>query len=129
MGTRPEKVKEALRREISTIIQKEIKDPRVGFVTITRVEISKDLEHAYVYYSVMGSQKDAKNTKCALDSAAGYIRKLVAARVKMRYVPEIRFRPDKSLENTKRIYEILDSIKKEREHNEHRESDRDDKKI
>ncbi|MFH1754034.1 MAG: 30S ribosome-binding factor RbfA [Candidatus Omnitrophota bacterium] len=113
MGTRPERVQEALRREISMIVQKEIKDPRLGFITVTKVEITKDLKNAYVYYSVLGKDKDANNAKHALQSAAGFIRKLVGDRISMRYVPAITFRQDKSLEHTKRIYEILDNIKKE----------------
>ena len=129
MGTRPEKIREILRREISTIIQQEIKDPRIGFVTVTKVEVSKDLKYAYAYYSVMGKEKEARGTRFALMSAAGYIRKLVGDRVKIRLVPEIKFRIDKSLESTKRIYEILETIKKERENDEHREGDRDDKEI
>lgn len=112
MGMRPERVKEALRREVSLIVQKEIKDPRLGFITVTKVEISRDLKTAIVYYSVLGEDKDVKGTYHALKSAGGYIRKLIGDRIKMKYVPEIRFEKDKSLEHTHRVYEILDDIKK-----------------
>ncbi len=118
MGTRPERVQEALRREVSMIIQKEIKDPRLGFITITKVEITKDLKNAFVYYSVLGEEKDANNTRHALKSSVGYIRKLIGDRIKMKFVPEITFRLDKSIEHSKRVYEILDNIKKEKSEDE-----------
>jgi len=127
MGIRPERVQEAFRREISSIIQKEIKDPRMGFITVTKVEVSKDLKNAYVYYSVL-NQKEEMNTMHALRSSKGYIRKLVGDRIKMRYVPDITFRLDKSMENTRRVYDILDKIKKEKP-DEHREDDRSDKEV
>jgi ribosome-binding factor A len=114
MGMRPERVKEALRREISQIVQKEIKDPRMGFTTITKVEISKDLKNADIYYSVLGEEGDAKRTRYALKSAEGYIRKLIGDRLGLRFVPEIRFRTDRSMEHSKKVYDILDKIKKER---------------
>ena len=113
MGTRPQRIQEAIRREISLIIQKEIRDPRLGFTTITKVEVSKDLKNATIYYSVFGSEKEAKNTHHALTSAEGYIKKLIGDRVKMKFVPDIRFKIDKSLEHTRKIYDILDQIKKE----------------
>ena len=115
MGTRPERVQEALRREISLIIQKDIKDPRLGFTTITKVKVTKDLKNAKVYYSVLGSKKNLKNTEHALASAEGFIRGLIGDRIKMKFVPEIKFELDKSTEHALRVYEILDKIKKENE--------------
>lgn len=130
MGIRPEKVQEALRREISLIIQKEIKDPRLGFTTITKVEVSKDLKNAYVYYSVLGGEKKMNNTRHALASAEGYIKKLIGDRIKMRFVPDIKFRVDKSIEHTRRVFEILDKIKKEERSADEQEGDsRGDKEV
>lgn len=129
MGIRPEKVREALRREISLIIQKEIKDPRLGFTTITRVEVSKDLKNANVYYSVLGDEREAKNTMHALASAEGYIKRLIGDRLKMKFVPDIKFRVDKSMEHTRRVFEILDKIKKEGRKDEHGEDSRGDKRV
>lgn len=119
MGMRPERVREALRREVSLILQKEVKDPRLGFITITKVDLSKDLKNATFYYSVMGTEKESKSTKYALSSAEGYIRKLIGDRVKMKFVPQIRFKIDKSMEHTRRVYEILDTIKEEKRVDEH----------
>jgi len=118
MGMRSQKVQEALRREISEIVQREIKDPRMGFTTITKVDITKDLKNAYIYYSVLGREKEAKSTRFALQSAEGYIRKLIGERLKMRYVPEIQFRIDDSMENARKVQDILDKIKDERETDE-----------
>lgn len=126
MGTRPEKVQEALRREISLIIQKDIKDPRLGFTTITKVKVSKDLKNADIYYSVLGDEKEARNTMHALSSAEGYIKKLIGDRLKMRFVPDIKFRVDRSMEHSRKIFEILDKIKREHK-DEHRKDDRSDK--
>ncbi len=127
MGIRPKRVQEALRREISLIIQNDIKDPRLGFVTITKVEVSKDLKTARAYYSVFDKNKE-KKTAYALASAAGFIRSLIGDRVKMRSVPEIIFCIDKSMEQTRKVYEILDNIKKEKKDG-NGEGDRGDKKV
>jgi len=68
---RHERVEEAIKREVSLIIHDEIKDPRIGFVTITRVELSKDLRNAKIFYSVLGKEDDYEKTRLALDSALG----------------------------------------------------------
>jgi len=128
MGIRPERVQEALRREVSLIIQKEIKDPRLGFTTITKVEVSKDLKNAYIYYSVL-DEKDTMNTKHALTSAEGYIKRLVGDRLKMRFMPDIKFRLDKSMENSRRVFEILEKIKREEEKDGKKRDSRGDRKV
>jgi len=111
---RAERVQEALRQEISRIVQNEIKDPRLGFITITKVELTKDLRLARVYFSVLGEDKDKRLALKGLNSAKGYIKGLIADRVKLRLTPEIAFNIDVSEEHTRKIYDILDKIKKER---------------
>ena len=113
MGVRPERVAKELKRYISEIIQKELKDPRIGFVTITDVEITKDLKLAKVYYSIMGSRTEKNNTMNALKSASGYIRKMIGDNLKLRYIPEIMFIVDAASERACNVYKILDEIKKE----------------
>lgn len=113
MGMRPQRVQEAIKREVSLIIQKEIKDPRLGFTTITKVEVSKDLKNATIYYSVLDGE-EKKNTWHALKSAEGYIKGLIGDRINMKFVPNIRFELDKSMEHTRKVFEILDQIKKEK---------------
>lgn len=110
---RPERVQEALRQEISRIIQENLKDPRIGFLTITKVELTKDLRYAKVFFSVLGEMKDKTLALKGLNSAKGYIKNMVADRIKLRFVPEIMFKIDESMEHTKDIYDILDKIKKE----------------
>lgn len=125
--SRPERVQEALRQEISKIIHNELKDPRIGFLTITKVELTKDLRYAKVYFSVLGETKDKNLALKGLNSAKGYIKNMVADRINLRFVPEIAFKIDESLEHTKDIYDLLDRIKKEKDGNER--SNRGDKKA
>ena len=114
MSARSERVQEALRQEISRIVQGEIKDPRLGFITITKVELTPDLRHAKVFFSVFGEDKDKRLALKGLNSAKGYIKGLVSDRVKLRCTPDIDFKIDESLEHTKKIFDILDKIKKEK---------------
>ena len=116
--SRVDKVSEAVRQEISLILQNKLKDPRLGFATITRVEMTADLRMAKVFFSVLGKDEDYKKTQQALESASGYIRKLVAARINLRFAPEIIFRDDRSSEYSVRIQEVLEEIKDLNKQNE-----------
>ena len=109
---RYDKVSEALRREIGNIIQYELKDPRLGFVTVTRVELTQDLRYAKVFFSVLGREEEHEKTQEALDSALGFIRRLIAQRIRLRLAPEISFKEDRSIEYSIRIQEALDEVKK-----------------
>jgi len=112
---RPERVQEAIRQEISMIVQGQIKDPRIGFITITKVDLTKDLRYARIYFSVLGKGSDKNRALKGLNSAKGYIKGLIADKIKLRYMPEISFVIDNTLEHTQHIYEILNSIKKPQE--------------
>ena len=112
---RPERIQEALRQEISRVALEDIKDPRVGFLTITRVELTKDLRYAKVYFSVLGGAKEKALALKGLNSAKGYIKGVVADRIKLRLVPEISFRIDESIEHTEEIYNMFKRIKKKNE--------------
>ena len=109
--SRHERVEEAIKKEVSLIIHDELKDPRIGFITITRVELTKDLRFAKIFYSVMGKEEDYKRTKSALDSALGYIRKLVAQRINLRIATELMFKEDHSTEYSIKIEKVLNQIK------------------
>ena len=124
---RSERVQEALRQEISKIVQGEIKDPRIGFITITKVELTHDLRYAKVYFSILGDAKDNSKALQGLNSAKGYIKNIVADRIKLRFVPEITFKVDESLQYTQEIYDLLNRIKKEKGDSDEG-SDRSDKK-
>lgn len=108
---RPDKVAEAIRKEVSVIIHDELKDPRLGFVTITAVEVTKDLREAKIFFSVLGSEEEHKKTREALESGLGFIRKLIGERIQLRFVPEIMFREDRSSEYGARIEEVLNEIR------------------
>ncbi len=101
-----------LKIEISEIIHREMKDPRVGFVTITDVDITADLRHARVYVSVLGDDEAKRLSLKALKNASGFFRAEVGKRVKMRTTPEIDFRFDESIEQGIRMFELLQKIKK-----------------
>lgn len=111
---RPGRVQEAIRQEVSRIVHGEMKDPRIGFITITKVELTKDLRYARIYFSVLGEDKDKKLALKGLNYAKGYIKGLLADRIKLRYMPDIVFIIDESMEHTKHIYDIIERLKKER---------------
>ena len=108
---RHDRVKQAIKREVSSIISSELRDPRMGFVTITSVDMSPDMRYAKVFYSVMGNTQQHKQTKGALDSALGLIRKLVAERVQLRFAPELSFHEDLSTEYSAHMQEVFDKLK------------------
>lgn len=114
--TRPRsgRVQEAIRQEVSKILQNEIKDPRLGFLTITKVELTDDLRFARIYFSVLGEDKDKWLALKGLNSAKGYVKGLLKDRISLRFMPDIEFKIDESLEHTKKIYDILDELKKRR---------------
>lgn len=112
MGTRQEKVEELLKVEISEIIQREMKDPRLGFVTITDVKISPDLRHAQVYVSVLGEKAEQEASLKALQSASKFVRVELGKRVRMRVTPEVEFRIDEAIERGMKMFELLEKIKK-----------------
>ena len=123
---RPGRVQEAIRQEISNIVHKEMRDPRIGFITITKVDLTKDLRYARIYFSILGENKEKKLALSGLNNAKGYIKGLLADRIKLRFMPEIAFAIDESMEYAKHIYDILDQIKKEKSN---AKSDRGDKEV
>jgi ribosome-binding factor A len=123
--SRHDRLTEAIKKEVSCIIHDEIKDPRLGFITVTKVELSPDYRHAKIFFSVLGEEQDYKKTQEALDSALGFIRRLIAQRIRLRLAPEISFKQDRSFEYSFRIQEILNEIK---EANEPKKSSRVRKK-
>lgn len=109
---RVERVTQAIKRELSNIIHDELKDPRIGFVTLTRVELTKDLRIAKIYYSVLGSDKEKKNSSIALESAKGFMRRLIGERIDLRFIPELIFKEDRSIEYSIYIEQELEKLKK-----------------
>ena len=114
MGLRHKRVEAILKREISNIVHDDLQDSRLGFITIMRVDLTADLRFARIYFSVLGGEKEQKATQEALRSAKSFIRCLIAQRIKLRFVPEITFRLDRSAEYSIEIEQRLDKIKQEK---------------
>ena len=112
---RVEKVQELMKQEISQIILRELKDPRIGFVTVTSVECTGDLREAKVYVSLMGNEAQVKACWSGLNSSLGFIRREIGKRIRLRVTPEMSFALDKSLDYSAHIQELLLKIKAEDE--------------
>jgi ribosome-binding factor A len=110
---RQEQIQKRLVQEISGMLHKELKDPRLGFVTVTAAEISRDLRHAKVYVSVMGSDEEQQASLTALRRVTGFIRGEFARRAHLRVAPELDFRPDTGIAHGARIFELLKQIEQE----------------
>lgn len=110
---RRRQVSSILHEEISEIIQREMKDPRLGFITVTRVEVSPDISNARVLVSVYGSDEEQRDALAALDHARGYIRKLLAPRLSLRAIPQLQFQLDQSMEHAETISRLLDEVREE----------------
>jgi ribosome-binding factor A len=110
-GKRSDKVGDQMREEISEILLKDLKDPRIGFVTITKVAVSDDLRQAKVYYSVFGGEQEKEDSFQGLESATGYIKRELGRRMRLKYMPEITFLFDDSLEYGAHIEELLRDVK------------------
>jgi len=96
------------------MIARDLHDPGVGFVTITRVQVSPDLQHARVYYTSLGDDAARKNTARALDRAAGFMRRQIGKRLRLRHAPEIQFEFDASIGHQDRVQQLLNEIADER---------------
>ncbi|KLU63462.1 ribosome-binding factor A [Peptococcaceae bacterium CEB3] len=107
---RANRLAETLKEEISQLIREQLKDPRLGFVTVTAVDVAEDLSHAKVYISVLGSPEDAKASLLVLNRAAGYMRSEIGKRVRLRHTPEIVFKYDPSIEHGARIAKLLRDV-------------------
>ena len=116
--SRSERVKQTLKEEISKILEYELKDPRIGMVTVTRVELTNDLRHAKVYFSVMGDDNKKEQARKGVESATGFVKKLIGQRIRLKFLPEITFKYDDSIEYAQHISEVLEKIKKQEKGNE-----------
>jgi ribosome-binding factor A len=124
-GSRPDRVAEQIRHDLGTLLTREVHDPGIGFVTVTRVSVSPDLQLARVFYTSLGDEKARKETARALERATPFLRKEIGRRIRLRRTPELRFEFDRNVENQDRIERIL--IDLERERVERGKSERDDR--
>lgn len=110
MTQRTDRIDELLRQEIGTILARELKDPRVGFATVTKVETTPDLSHARVWVSVIGQRGERAETVAALDRAMGFVRHELGARLRIRRIPDLHVRLDDTLERGTRVLHLIEEL-------------------
>ena len=125
MGRRKERVAQALRREAGQIISEGLRDPRIGFVTVTKATISDDLRNATIYYSVLGGEKAKDRAKHGLKSAHNFIRGEIGNRLKLRYTPGISFKYDDSWEKLQEIEGTFQKVKEQQNEDQEQGTDED----
>ncbi len=109
-GRRPIRLASQLQEELGIMIQRKLRDPRIGFVTVTRVELTADLHLATVYFSVLGDESQQQQSAEALQQAAGFMRHELRQNLQLRFVPELRFRFDNRWETQVRLEGLFDQI-------------------
>lgn len=109
-GKRLDRVNQLIKEEISMVLQRELKDPRLGFITVTEVETANDLRLAKVFVSVLGDETKWASSLAALKSARGFIRHWLRGHLDLRVTPELDFRPDRSMAHAARIQELLKQL-------------------
>lgn len=114
-GGRQKRVAELIRHEIAELLQRGVKDPRVGFVSVMEVEMSPDLRYADVFVSLYGSEQAKKGSMAGLQQSSGWIRRELGKRLRLRFTPEVRFHEDTRLDNAYRLEEVIQQIHEERE--------------
>ena len=121
---RPERLAEQIKEEVSMIIAGEVEDPRVGFATVTEAKLTPDLRYAKIYVSVIGTQDEIEASLAALNHAARFIRRQLAASLRMKYTPELHFIYDEISSTAARIEELLsEEVEKAREREQELASD------
>lgn len=113
-GSRPSRVGDQIRAELAELLTREVHDPGIGFLTITSVKVSADLQQARVYYTSIGDQKARKESARALNRATPFLRRQVGQRLRLKRVPELTFFYDESIEQGDRVEKILQELQVER---------------
>lgn len=109
-NVRANRVGEQLKKELSEIFQRELKDPRIGFLTVTAVDMTGDLSQAKIYISVLGSEEQKENSLKAIAKASGFIRSEIGKRIRLRHTPELIFKFDESIDYGNKIEKLLAEI-------------------
>ena len=110
-GSRSERIAEQIRSELALLLARELHDPGLGFVTITRVQVTSDLQLARVYYTALGDEKARKSTARALDRAMPFLRRQIGSRLRLKRVAELDFIYDESIAGQDRIEQLLNTIR------------------
>ena len=108
---RAQRVAETIHKEISSLLIKGLKDPRIGFVTITSVDVTSDLRQARIYYTLLAGEEERKETQDGLNSSSSFIRQHLGRQLRMRFIPEIRFEYDASFDYGQKIEKLLNEVK------------------
>ena len=114
-GSRPERVGEEIRQALSDLLAREVHDPGIGFVTLTHVKVTPDLQLARVHYTQMGDDRQRRETARALERARPFLRRALSQRVRLRRAPDLQFHFDESVETQERIERILLDLEAERQ--------------
>jgi len=115
MTRRTAQIGDLIKEELGRLLEREVKDPHVGFVTLTDVEVSPDLRLARVYFSVLGDEQAVQESQAALTRARGFLRRELGQRLDLRYVPELHFYLDPSIERGQRIADLLRQVRQQEE--------------
>ena len=109
-GSRPDRVADLIRGELATLLTRDVHDPGIGFVTITRVQVSPDIQLARVFYTSLGDEKARKNTEKAIERAMPFLRRQIGSRLRLKRVPELKFHYDDAVAGQDRIDQLLNEI-------------------
>ena len=109
-GSRPDRVADQIRGELAQLLAREVHDPGLGFVTLTRVQVSADIQLARVFYTVLGDDTARRNSARALDRASAFLRRQIGARLRLKRVPELKFQYDEAVAGQDRIEQLLNEI-------------------
>jgi ribosome-binding factor A len=110
-GSRPDRVADQIRAELAELLAREVHDPGIGFVTLTRVRVSPDLQQARIYYTTLGDEKGRRATGRALQRATPFLRRQIGARLRLKRTPELVFEYDESIAGQDRIEQLLEEIR------------------
>ena len=112
--SRPDRVGDQIRQEITTLLARQVQDPGIGFITITRVKVTPDLQLARVYYTAIGDEKARKETGKALDRVKPFLRRQISQRIRLRRAPELEFFYDESIADQENVEKLLQQVREER---------------
>jgi len=110
-GSRPDRVADQVRSELAILLAREVRDPGIGFVTMTRVQLTADLQQARVYYTALGDEKGRQSTARALERAVPFLRRQIGSRLRLKHVPALQFVYDESIAGQDRIEQLLNEIR------------------
>jgi ribosome-binding factor A len=113
MSQRTDRVADSLRKELSVLLMREVRDPRVALATISRVQVARDLGHARIWISVLGDEETRQQTMAGIEHARGFLRSQIGRRLKLRVTPELAFELDRGAEYLQDMTELLDKLHKE----------------